>query len=140
MTTVSELAVGDVIALELPTRTVAVTIASIEPNGSYAMGTRTPIMRITFTDAPRVIRALEKAADATVERLSRRAVRGAEARAEATLATFERQVLAIASAEPILLAIDEDCPGCGWPERRFDTSTGLYGCAKCSHVGQTRAT
>lgn len=34
------------------------------------------------------------------------------------------------------LAIDEDCPGCGWGERWFDGEK--FGCNKCDHRGDFR--
>ncbi|MDY7528477.1 MULTISPECIES: hypothetical protein [unclassified Cryobacterium] len=36
------------------------------------------------------------------------------------------------------LAIDADCPSCGWPERNFDTTSRLFGCNKCTHTSDER--
>lgn len=38
----------------------------------------------------------------------------------------------------IRIAIDADCPGCGWPERWFDTLTRHFGCVKCSYTSDER--
>ncbi len=42
------------------------------------------------------------------------------------------------TGEPFKLAIDADCPGCGWPERNFDTTTNLFGCSKCKYTSANR--
>jgi hypothetical protein len=39
-------------------------------------------------------------------------------------------------ATGLRLAIDEDCPGCGWPERWFNGT--VFGCNKCEYTGETR--
>jgi len=39
---------------------------------------------------------------------------------------------------PIRLAIDADCPHCGWPERFFDTGTKTFGCRKCDYTSEER--
>lgn len=36
------------------------------------------------------------------------------------------------------LAIDEDCPHCGWPERFYDTHTRRFGCIKCGYTSDER--
>jgi hypothetical protein len=30
---------------------------------------------------------------------------------------------------PVRIAVDADCPGCGYPERAFDPATGLFSCS-----------
>lgn len=39
---------------------------------------------------------------------------------------------------PDLLAIDADCPGCGWAERNLNPATGVFGCSKCTYVSKER--
>lgn len=38
------------------------------------------------------------------------------------------------------IAIDADCPGCGWGERRarFDEHGPLFSCRKCAYVSRER--
>lgn len=38
----------------------------------------------------------------------------------------------------LLLAIDADCPHCGWPERTYDTRTRRFGCIKCTYTSDER--
>lgn len=52
------------------------------------------------------------------------------ARAAAAAATAEA-ALADMAAHGLKLAIDADCPGCGWAERNYDPATGLFGCSRC---------
>lgn len=40
------------------------------------------------------------------------------------------------AASGFRLAIDEDCPSCGWGERWFDGK--VFGCNKCEHTGEYR--
>lgn len=42
------------------------------------------------------------------------------------------------TGEVFKLAIDADCPNCGWPERNFDTTTKLFGCRKCDYTSNER--
>lgn len=49
-----------------------------------------------------------------------------------------RMVRELHAATGSRLCIDEDCPGCGWPERWFDGDQ--FGCNKCSHRGEYRDT
>ncbi|OHU47161.1 hypothetical protein BKG82_26245 [Mycobacteroides chelonae] len=42
------------------------------------------------------------------------------------------------TGERYKLAIDADCPGCGWPERNFDTQSKLFGCRKCEYTSADR--
>lgn len=49
-----------------------------------------------------------------------------------------RQIRAMHEATGMRLAIDEDCPGCGWVERWFDGT--VFGCNKCEHRGEWRNT
>lgn len=37
------------------------------------------------------------------------------------------------------VAVDADCPHCGWPERWFDTTTRRFGCIKCPYTSDERA-
>lgn len=44
---------------------------------------------------------------------------------------------------PVRIAVDADCPGCGYPERWFDPATGLFGCSSlnlepCDYVSAER--
>jgi hypothetical protein len=36
------------------------------------------------------------------------------------------------------MAIDANCPHCGWPERFYDTTTRHFGCIKCTYVSDER--
>ena len=38
----------------------------------------------------------------------------------------------------ITLAIDADCPHCGWPERIYNTSTRRFCCIKCTYTSDER--
>lgn len=44
----------------------------------------------------------------------------------------------VADPAGLVLAIDADCPACGWPERTFTAATGLYGCTRCTHTSPDR--
>jgi hypothetical protein len=41
-------------------------------------------------------------------------------------------------APELRLAIDADCPKCGWAERWFSPSRQLFGCSKCSYTSTER--
>jgi ribosomal protein S27AE len=36
------------------------------------------------------------------------------------------------------VAIDADCPHCGWPERFFETRSRRFGCIKCAYTSDER--
>jgi hypothetical protein len=36
------------------------------------------------------------------------------------------------------IAIDADCPHCGWPERWFNTGSRRFGCIKCDYESDER--
>ncbi|NHF62267.1 hypothetical protein [Microcella pacifica] len=36
------------------------------------------------------------------------------------------------------VAIDADCPHCGWPERFFETRSRRFGCIKCPYTSDER--
>lgn len=36
------------------------------------------------------------------------------------------------------IVIDEDCPGCCWPERWFDVQRAVFGCRKCRYESEYR--
>lgn len=36
------------------------------------------------------------------------------------------------------VAVDADCPHCGWPERYFDTTTRRFGCLYCRYTSDER--
>lgn len=36
------------------------------------------------------------------------------------------------------IAVDADCPHCGWPERWLDTQTRKFGCIKCTYTSDER--
>lgn len=36
------------------------------------------------------------------------------------------------------IAVDADCPACGWPERVFDTITRRFGCIRCAYTSDER--
>lgn len=36
------------------------------------------------------------------------------------------------------IAVDADCPHCGWPERFYDTRTRKFGCIKCRYTSDER--
>lgn len=36
------------------------------------------------------------------------------------------------------LAIDADCPHCGWPERFYETTSRRFGCIKCGYTSDER--
>jgi len=36
------------------------------------------------------------------------------------------------------VAVDADCPYCGWPERWFDTLTRRFGCVRCTYTSDER--
>ncbi|PFG56939.1 hypothetical protein ATK36_0475 [Amycolatopsis sulphurea] len=38
----------------------------------------------------------------------------------------------------VVLCIDADCPGCGWPERTLTLPRGVFGCPKCTHTSTDR--
>jgi endogenous inhibitor of DNA gyrase (YacG/DUF329 family) len=38
----------------------------------------------------------------------------------------------------MVLAIDADCPSCGWPERTFDLEYRHFGCIRCEYVSDER--
>ena len=38
----------------------------------------------------------------------------------------------------IRVAVDADCPACGWPERFFDTMSRRFGCIQCGHTSDER--
>lgn len=42
------------------------------------------------------------------------------------------------SGEAPVLAVDADCPRCGWPERTYDTGTRRFGCIKCEYTSDER--
>jgi hypothetical protein len=34
---------------------------------------------------------------------------------------------------PVRIAVDADCPGCDYPERAFDPTTGVFSCSSLNH-------
>jgi len=46
----------------------------------------------------------------------------------------------ITDPDGLVLAIDGDCPACGWPERTFTVATGLFGCTRCPYTSPERDT
>lgn len=38
----------------------------------------------------------------------------------------------------VRIAVDADCPACGWPERVYDTLTRRFGCIRCPHTSDER--
>ena len=38
----------------------------------------------------------------------------------------------------LVLAIDQDCPACSFPERTLTVATGLFGCTRCVYVSKER--
>lgn len=47
-------------------------------------------------------------------------------------------LLALQVAGGVLLAIDADCPACGWAERSFEPMRGVFGCPKCAYESEER--
>lgn len=41
-------------------------------------------------------------------------------------------------ALPLRIAIDADCPKCGWPERNLDPATGVFACRHCPYTSRER--
>lgn len=70
----------------------------------------------------------------------------AEAIQSLSIAPIDREVYRLTSelgvdprtGHPVVLAIDADCPSCGYPERWFDTATELFGCPKCTYTSRER--
>lgn len=41
--------------------------------------------------------------------------------------------------EQLLIPVDANCPGCGWPERTYDVVSQTFGCAlSCGHESSDR--
>ncbi len=38
----------------------------------------------------------------------------------------------------VIIAVDADCPHCGWPERTYDTMTRHFGCIRCTYTSDER--
>ena len=42
------------------------------------------------------------------------------------------------AGDGIRIAIDADCPHCGWPERSYNTMTRTFACVKCPYTSDER--
>lgn len=40
--------------------------------------------------------------------------------------------------QPLVIAVDADCPRCGWPERTYDTASRRFGCTRCEYTSDER--
>lgn len=55
-------------------------------------------------------------------------------------ATLQRELIGdpTLGGDGLRVAVEADCPRCGWPERFYDTTTRRFGCIKCSYASDER--